>query len=362
MRIVVFGGGMQGRVIAANLSARKENVEVIVADVKQPASLPKGVKFEQGSVLDEKQTATILRGADAAVLAVPSEIAHAALENLIKSGVPIVDVSFTPDPPLSLNDAAVKSGAVVVVDCGVAPGLSHMLVGSANTQLGGLDSAKIYVGGMPQNPPAVFNHAVYFNPQDLFAEYIRPARARYAGKEVAPAPLDAPIEPFKDRELGNLESFLSDGLRSLLTSFPNIPEMEERTLRWKGHLETMENLRQLGLFECPDTVRNVAGAIGTRFPAEQYPDVLLMVVECRRGNQTKAWRMIDRVADGNSAMSRTTGFTTAATAMVLARKEFTKPGVHAPEVFGADAKLTDIVVRDLAERGVVVSEFALAAI
>jgi lysine 6-dehydrogenase len=361
MRIVVVGGGMQGRVITENLLAREEKPEVTIADLREPAVVPAGAKFTKCDVLDAKQAAAVVKGADAAVLAVPSEISHAALRNLIEAGVPVADVSFTPNPPLDLDKDAKRTGACVVVDCGVAPGLSHILVGSAHAELGGLDQARIWVGGMPQNPPKAFHHAVYFNPHDLLAEYVRPARARRAAKAIEPAPLDAEVKTFDDKELGHLEAFLSDGLRSLLDSFPDVPEMDELTLRWPGHLETMRTLRELGLFE-QGSIAALANNFGSRYPEHAYPDVLLMVVEASRGKERRAWRMIDRRTKDQSAMSRTTGYTTAAVAMLLARKQFTEPGVHAPERLGRDPKLTKTVVDDLNQRGVSVVALVEAAV
>lgn len=351
MRIVVFGGGMQGRVIAKNLAARSEQPEIIIADLNDVKGLGAGIKSIKANVLDKKDVGEVVQGADAAVLAVPSSIAHDALQNLIETGIAVVDVSFTPDPPLSLNAEAMKSGSCVVVDCGVAPGLSHLLVGKAYAELGGLDKVRILVGGMAQNPPPVFHHAVYFNASDLLAEYVRPARARIGGKDVAPNPFDATIETHHDEEAGKLDAFLSDGLRSLLDSYPDVPEMVERTLRLDGHMETMRSLNELGLFD-DDAIHATAKKLGTKYAAEKYPDFLLMVVEASRGDKTLAWRLMDRHTNNESAMSRTTGYTTAAMAMVLARKQFSIPGVFAPEKVGEVEGIAQIIVDDLKERGV----------
>lgn len=357
MRIVIFGGGMQGRVIAKNLATRKEKPEVVLADVTQVSGLEDGVEFQKVDVLDLEQVRTVVKGADAAVLAVPSSIAHDALSNLIETGIAVVDVSFTPDPPLDLNDKAVKAGSCVVLDCGVAPGLSHILVGNAYAELGGLDRARILVGGIPQEPPAVFHHAIYFNASDLISEYTRPARAREKGKDIAPHPLDAPLETYDDKEVGKLDTFLSDGLRSLLTSYPDVPDMVERTMRWSGHMETMTTLGKLGMFD-DEVVGATAFKLSSRYPAHKHPDLMLMIVEAQKGKKTKSWRLIDRCTNEQSAMSRTTGFTTAAVAMILAKKQFTTPGVHAPEKLGHEKGITEAILDDLAERGVVARELA----
>lgn len=358
MKIVVVGGGMQGRVIAENLVAREEKPEIVVVDIKQPDRLPTGVSFRLANVLDQTQARRETKDADAVVLAVPSGISHVALSNLLGGGRPVVDVSFTPDPPLELSALAKASGACCLVDCGVSPGVSNILLGRAIAELGGADSVKILVGGLPQDPPPVFRHAIYFNPNDLIAEYVRPARARKSGLDVAPSPLDVPAVPLADAELGDLEMFVSDGLRSLLTSYPDIRDMTELTIRWPGHLDTMTTLRDLGLFDDADTSAGIAKSLLKKYPEQKYPDYLLLMIEVRRGDEFLSWRMLDRYTNGLSAMSRTTGFTTAAVAMLLARKQFTEPGVHPPERLGAEPGLAQVVVEDLARRGVKIVELS----
>lgn len=359
MHILVVGGGMQGQVIAKNLIDRQEKPRVTVADIKEPSSLPAGVDFKKLDVLNKDSVSDAMKSADTAVLAVPSQIARPALENILSTGTNVADVCFTPEPPLSLDDLAKKNNASCVVDCGVAPGISHMLVGHAYTELGGLDDVKIFVGGFPQSPPAVFRHAVYFNPEDLISEYVRPARAREDGKAIEPDPLEAKIVVFKDRELGEMQSFLSDGLRTLLTSFPDVPNMSERTLRYTGHLETMANLKELGLFE-DDVVAHTASTLGKKYDADSYPDYLLMYVEASKSGKKMCWRLLDKATGGESAMSRTTGYTTAAVAMVLARGDFNEAGVHAPEVLGKSSQLTELILKDLGMHGVKVVEDAVA--
>lgn len=361
MRIIVVGGGMQGRVIADNLSRRKEKPQVTIVDIKKPDWLPENVDFVECDVLDEFQLAPAVKGAAAAVLAVPSQIAHRALKNLILAGAHVADVSFTPDPPLDLDLEAKMKGSCCVVDCGIAPGLSHILVGAAYKQLGGLDEVRILVGGMPESPPPVFHHAVYFNPEDLIAEYVRPARARTGGRDIALDPLESKFEKFKDAEMGEFETFISDGLRSLLVSYPDVPEMVERTLRRKGHLETMRTLKAVGLFDGA-AAATTAATLGVKYPAESYSDFILMVVEGRKGDKRMAWRVLDKKSGGLTAMSRATGFTTAAIAMLLAQGKFSTPGVHAPEVLGQEETLAQAVITDLASRGIKTEEVETATV
>ena len=41
--------------------------------------------------------------------------------------------------------------------------------------------------------------------------------------------MEVTFESFRDSEVGQLEAFLSDGLRSLLDSYRDVPEMTEST-------------------------------------------------------------------------------------------------------------------------------------
>lgn len=358
MRIIIFGGGMQGCVIAKNLASRPEKPEIIIADIKEPIPLPKGVKFTQCNVLNAIHVKSILDGADAATLAVPSEISLQALKHILAAGVPVIDVSFTPEPPLALNKMAQESGTSCFIDCGVAPGLCHIMVGNAYTRLGGLDKVRIWVGGIPQHPPMTFKHAIYFNPHDLLAEYVRPARARKEGKDIAPHPLMIPTESFKDKELGKLDAFLSDGLRSLLTSYPDINDMAELTLRWPGHINAMKRLHEMGLLAPTSSLTSIASSLGANYPAKTYPDTLLMVVQASIGKKTIGWRVIDKHKNNESAMSRTTGYTAAAMTMLLAQKQFTEPGVFPPEYLGHDPEKSAIIISDLIEHGISIEELS----
>jgi saccharopine dehydrogenase-like NADP-dependent oxidoreductase len=360
MQIIIFGGGMQGRVIAQNLLDRPEKPDIIIADLNKPPIMPAGARFVACDVLQEQQVKAAVAGCDSAVLAVPSAISHEALHNLIKTGIATVDVSFTPEPPLSLHLAAVANGACCVVDCGVAPGLSHILAASAYTELDGLDYIRILVGGMPQKPSKGFHHAIYFNPHDLVSEYIRPARARKNGVAIQPNPMDHPFDDIVDADLGPLQLFLSDGLRTLLTSFPDVKDMAELTIRWPGHLQTMKLLDEIGCFKDAETTRALGNMFGQQYSADEFPDVLLMVVEAGKGKEKRSWRLIDRKVGEQSAMSRTTGYTTAAVAMLLAKKVFNEAGVHPPEHLGRNPDIAKMVVADLLERGVTVTDTTVA--
>lgn len=340
MNVLVLGAGVQGRVVAHALERRSAAVQL--ADLAPP---PGGVVLD---ARDAEAVAEVARGCDAAVTALPAAIGTVALPALLAAGVPTVDTSFTVDLPFDLDDDARRAGVPVLVDLGVAPGLSHLLAAALVRELGEVAALRILVGGMPLAAPAPFLHAVYFHALDLLDEYLRPARVRRDGRDMMVDPL-AETTRWLDADAGPLEAFPSDGLRSLLTSFPHVPAMEELTLRIPGHLDVVTQLRDLGLLDrevLPSTARSLA----RRFPGDAHPDRLLLEVHAQRGDETHAYRVHVQHADGLTAMSRATACTAAAGAVVLARGRFDVPGVHAPEAIGAEA--TEAVLAELARDGI----------
>jgi lysine 6-dehydrogenase len=336
MNVLVLGAGIQGRVVARALERREAAVRL--ADLTPP---PGGVVLD---ARDADAVAAAARGCDVAVTSLPAAIGTIALPALLAAGVPTVDTSFTVDLPFDLDADARRAGVPVLVDFGVAPGLSHVLAAALVRELGEVASLRILVGGVPLVPPAAFHHAVYFHALDLLDEYLRPARLRRGGRDETVDPLSETTR-WADAEAGALEAAPSDGLRSLLTSFPDVPEMEELTLRVPGHLDVMRQLRDLGLLDAA-ALPGTATSLERRFPGADHPDRVLLEVHAERGDETRAYRVHVEHGDGLTAMSRATAFTAAAGAVVLAERGFDVPGVHAPEALGADA--TELVLAELA--------------
>ncbi len=364
LHYAVIGGGMQGRAAAADLAGRPDTAAVMVLDIKAPpaGTLGRNTIFSRADLVKAPELAgAAILGADACIVALPGAIAAGALPALLNARVPIVDMSFTPEVrDRALDRAAMAAGVPLLRDVGVAPGLSHLLAADAAASLRGLDVLTIYVGGIPKTPPSdPFRHAVYFNAPDLIAEYIRPARMRRNGEDVAPHPLDpAEWEGLGDRQLGALEAFPSDGLRSLLDSYPGCASMRELTLRWPGHLEYMRGRASRGDFgdssrEGRTPLTDAAADLAERFPGESHPDWLLMEVHADFHGKHLASRVLAEPAGGLSAMSRSTAFTAAAAAHALAQGKFKKPGLHPPEVMGGRGAMRDGVISDLRERGIV---------
>ena len=109
-----------------------------------------------------------------------------------------------------------------------------------------LKSVKIRVGGNPLIRDSEWSYCAPFSPTDVIEEYTRPARIRINGEEKeVPAITDR--HTFIAGKHGEMEAFLTDGLRSLLTN-PDVTceSLSEYTIRWPGHIEKYLDLRNSG--------------------------------------------------------------------------------------------------------------------
>ena len=52
-----------------------------------------------------------------------------ALKSVIRARKNIVDVSFFPEDPFQLDELAKEKSVTAIVDCGVSPGLSNIILG-----------------------------------------------------------------------------------------------------------------------------------------------------------------------------------------------------------------------------------------
>jgi saccharopine dehydrogenase-like NADP-dependent oxidoreductase len=326
-----------------------------------------GIPGERMDVSLENAVRRVVAKADFVISAVPGFLGYRTLEAVLDSGKNVVDIAFFPEDPFGLDAMARSKGVTAIVDCGVAPGMSNLLVAHAASQLSRVDRVRIYVGGLPTVRQWPYEYKAGFSPIDVIEEYTRPARIVRGGK-VETCPALSEIELLDFPELGTLEAFITDGLRTLVRSI-DAPDMIEKTMRYPGHAERMRMLRETGFFsETPvdvdgTRVRPIDVATRLLFPMWQMnegdEDVTIMriLVEGagKKGPTRMTYDLVDRFdrVTGTSAMARTTGYTATTAIRMLAAGLWKEPGVIAPERLGQDPACTDFILSGLRERGVV---------
>ena len=344
MKILVLGGGQQGRVIATDLSYKVPNTHVDVADVREPELQGRSnLRWVEADLADVDSIARRMREYDLTVGALPSKLGFGAMQAAIEARRPLVDVSFCEEDALSLDALAKRAGVAIYPDCGLAPGLSHLCAG--HTAADGLpDEITIHVGGVAQDRTRPYGFVVTWSLEDMLEEYVRPARIVRNGKATKRPAFDD-LERVQVPGVGEMESFLSDGLRTIIDTMPKVREMSQRTLRWPGHVEAVKPLVESGRFLDEFRARCI-----------EYPprDLVAMMVVAQRGARIQRAILIDRYDEdtGLTAMSRTTALTTSAVAQWVAGGGGSAPGVHPLEKVGPDQRAFTAITGALERHGV----------
>ena len=374
LRAAVVGLGHVGSAIARDLYDRVVGRELIVADVNRAAveRVSKSLRGVEGRVVDASKVEDLkrlFRDVDVAVSAVPGRLGRNCWLSAIEEKVDLVDVSYSPDDPLTLNVQAREAGITLVPDAGVAPGLSNILAGRASSIMDEVEELKIYVGAIPQEPRTPLGYVVTWSPEDLIEEYTRPARIIRDGVQTQ-LPALSEVERISIEGVGELEAFLTDGLRTMLRTLKNVRRMEEKTVRWPGHAERVLLLRTLGFLDgSPVDVggSSVAPAALTarllreRLSGDQKDLVVLMVRARGRAGLERVeveYLMVDRYDEGagTTAVARTTAFVATGIVRLLMEGVLPGPGVVPPEYIGMDEDSFSALMDWLSWKGIRVTE------
>ena len=265
--VVVLGAGRVGGAMAKDLAP---DFKVTVADRSEDALARMrgtGLATRPADLATPAGVKAAVADADLVVGAVPGFMGFATARAVLEAGKTLVDISFFDEDCFELDELAKAQGLTAIVDCGVAPGCGNIILGDTLRQWDHVDSFECLVGGLPAVRTWPYEYKAGFSPIDVIEEYTRPARYVKDGRTITMPALSEP-ELLDFEGLGTLESFNTDGLRSLIRTFPQVPDMKEKTLRYPGHIEKMRMLRELGF--CTGiafSAKGISSSEWYRFPA-----------------------------------------------------------------------------------------------
>ena len=110
---------------------------------------------------------------------------------------------------------------------------------------------RIFVGGLPQEPEPPLNYQIVYSLEGVLDYYTTLSWVLRNGKRTQVRALSE-LEPVSfGNGVGTLEAFhTAGGLSTMAFRYEGkIPEMEYKTLRYPGHAERMEAIRELGLLD-----------------------------------------------------------------------------------------------------------------
>ncbi|MDP8220502.1 MAG: saccharopine dehydrogenase C-terminal domain-containing protein [Candidatus Stygibacter frigidus] len=366
-KIAVLGAGMVGSAIAHDLA---QNYQVTSIDIKEENLLPlKNINRINTQVADLTNMESIkesIADCDLVVNAVPGFMGFQTTKTVIEDGKDIVDMSFFPEDCFKLDELAKQKGVTAIVDCGVAPGMGNIILGHHHAAMK-VESYECYVGGLPFKRSLPFQYKAPFSPIDVIEEYIRPARYLKAGKIITMPALSEP-EFLDFDEIGTLEAFNTDGLRSLLFTI-KIPNMIEKTMRFPGHIDYMKMLKDSGFFSEDEIM--VKGIkikpidMTARLLIDKWklnknePEftVMRIIIKGNENGKPIRWQydLFDKYDEetGISSMARTTGYTATSVVPLILNGDFKKPGINPPEYLGAVKGCLNKILDYQKERGII---------
>ena len=368
-KVAVLGAGMIGKAIALDLSKNFDvtSIDINDAALKNVESKSQKLKTINFDLSDHESYYNLLKPFDLIVTAVPGFMGYKTLKEVINSGKNVVDISFFPENALELDSLAKEKNVTAIVDCGVAPGMSNLILGYYNQRMQ-IDNFEFMVGGLPKLRTKPFEYKAPFSPIDVIEEYTRPARFIENGKLLTkPALSDAELIDFEN--VGTLESFNTDGLRSILFTMSHIPNMKEKTLRYPGHIDLMKAFIDGGFFD--ETKIDVNGndisplefsskVLFKKWKLEEDDDEFTIMQIKIKGIENGEKKMIvyDLYDENDketktSAMARTTGYTCTAAVNLLANNLFNERGIFPPELIGKHESCFNFILNYLEERNIV---------
>jgi saccharopine dehydrogenase-like NADP-dependent oxidoreductase len=345
-KIIVLGAGLVGGVMAEDLSKDHDVTSVDISKKNLNNLKSKNIKKICLDVSESESLKNLIKEFDLVIGAVPGFMGYKMMQDVIEAKKNIVDISFYPEDPFGLDDLAKKNNVVAVMDCGVAPGMGNIIFGHHNQSMK-ISDYECLVGGLPVKREWPYEYQAVFSPIDVIEEYIRPARFIQNKKLIIKEALSE-TELIEFEEVGTLESWNSDGLRSLIKTMPHVPNMIEKTLRYPGCVEYLKVLRASGFFSYEEIevngikIKPIEVTSKLLFPKWEMKEgdrdftIMRIIIKGEEmGSQVKyQYNLLDRYQDNTISMARTTGFTCTAVANLVLEKKYKKTGISPPEYLG----------------------------
>jgi lysine 6-dehydrogenase len=369
MNILVLGAGRMGLGAVHDLAAQPDVDRVTVADMDGDRA--RAVAARAGAkghavvvdVADRAAVTSLMRGHAAAISCVNYWLNEQLARAAIDAGTNFCDLggnNAVVDAELALDAEARGKGVNVVPDCGLAPGMTAVLVAHAAGRFESVDEIHIRVGGLPLDPKPPLDYQMVFSVEGLINEYVERARVMRGGRIVEVDSMTELEELEFPAPFGKMEAFQTSGGTSTLpdTYLGRVRELDYKTIRYRGHCAKFKTMIDLGLCssEAVNGVvpRKLFGELLVRNLPHDEPDAVLVRVEVSGGGKRLRYDIIDRydATTGLSAMMRTTAFPASIVALMMARSQTTGKGALPQERCIPPGLFMD----ELAARGIKVEE------
>jgi lysine 6-dehydrogenase len=359
MKILVLGSGLMGPAAAFNAMSDSQVSQVTLCDMNQQQLDAAKVKLgdmEGGDKLttaaldlsDRAATAKLMADFDVIVAALPRAAIPFGIRGAVAANKPLIDLSWPSEDVLpDLKKEIENAGILVIPGCGVEPGLTEIMARYLAEKLDRVDELHIKCGGGRGKPAPPLGYKIVFGGRQM---PLRESDARVVKNgALKPVPRYSGVETVAFSGVGECEAW-HEGFMPWLLDLEALKGLKlgtQMTLRWPGYAAKVTVLKEMGLLSHePVEVDGAKVAPKKLLDALLYPhvrleegerDITLFRVEAIGEKKGRPRRykveMVDRYDEtlGFTSMARTTAFTGAIVARMVARGDLEAKGMLTPE-------------------------------
>ena len=349
---VILGSGRQGTAAAYDMARWGDAAKITLADVDAQAARRAAKRVNEligrpvataasVDVSDSDAISALLQDADACLSAVPYYMNLELAKLAVQAGVNFCDLgghTGIARQQHALHEEALAAGISVIPNCGQVPGMGTTLMLYAAELLDEAVDVVMWDGGLPQNPRPPYNYMLTFSIDGLVNEYAEPGVFLRDWKVTEVEPLtELELVEFPE-PIGTLEAFVTGGGLDTMpyTYEGKFRTLQNKTLRYPGHMEKIRAFYDLGLWEqtpvqvgdstvVPRELFNKLWAPQIDFPGDKDMIIVRILASGRKdGRPAEALvELFDFYDDetGFTAMERSTGWSAAIVAEMMARGE-----------------------------------------
>ena len=405
MKVLVIGSGKVGAASAWDLVKNSE-VEAVGIVGRRKSNLERVQTWINSNklivhVLDvsnTEDTKILMKEYDVGIISLPDrKTSYTTVATAIEAGLNIVNIleeyHRRPDPCETeglnipnqmtleeygewLHKRAIENDVTFLDGLGFAPGLSNITIGEAIRKMDKVESAIARVGGIPAKEASrkyPLKYMITWTFGHVLREYMIQVEVIKDGK-IVEVPALSDREKFRFTKLNKneeLECAVTPGMPSFIYTRPQLNEFAEKTIRWPGHYEGIDTLKECGMLDLTPVdfmgmeiaPRDfLLSVIGPKLKAfEGDTDVCVMwntVTGTKNGQKMRIdyymWEEAD-TENGISAMGRATGFPAAIGAKLIGRGEIEKKGIVAPED-AIEGKVYQKFMEELGKKNITILE------
>jgi saccharopine dehydrogenase-like NADP-dependent oxidoreductase len=265
-RVLTLGAGLVAKPLVDELLQRRDlELTVAALNVERARKLTAGGAKEGRAravrldVDDHEALAGLVETADLVVSLLPAFLHVAVAEQCLEHGVPLVTTSYATEEMQALDTEARDRGVLLLTECGLDPGIDHMMVVETIRHIGRgggrVRSFVSYCGGLPAPDSAdnPFRYKLSWNPRGVLVaartrvRFLRDGRVvEYPNPYLPEGPRTVSIPG-----IGDLEGYPNrDSIPyGPLYGIENPVDLFRGTLRYPGWCETMQAFHKLGLLD-----------------------------------------------------------------------------------------------------------------